>query len=340
MAGCLGAAGAACVVRIAVYCPCWPSRIAAAGAAIPRVRRSSSPSPSQLRRVARWQELFRSLTNECRVRLAQSHPSSAARFFALREARALSRAGQPAGTANIAFGGSPRRPPTRCVHQSSRADGHEVGSHAVGFRRPQLVGREWAHDFAPTRSVDTTGKNADANGFGVPVKRSTASRRIGAAIPHANLREGIPLRYTRARRQFGRIAGEDRVVWSFNWQAAHAGRQAHALHDYNVLARIVGGGNPRMQTQYRDECSHLPRLFPSATGNRAPIHRHPSVVQAAPKRGLKVSSARLRLAEVRCVTYALETPVQRVRRIAAYHGRFLKRQTDADVAAPRTRERL
>ena len=275
--------------------------------------------------------------------------------------RGLYRApGQPAGTANIAFGGSPDdvRRRVEFINQL-RANGHEIGSHAVGhFDGRNWSAAEWAHEFRAYKELfDTVGKNADGNGFAFPVDEIKGFR-----APYLSRNAGLyqAEKEFRFRYDASGVGNADAWpekiggVWRFNLASLRiAGSGRHTLSmDYNFLVAQSGvAGNPRMQAQYRDEMlrTYLAYFRSSYMGNRAPIHigHHFQPMQGgAYNEALKDFIRKAcSLPEVRCVTYgaladfldnAGEAALQAYQR-----GDFLKAPDPMlDVAATRARERL
>jgi peptidoglycan/xylan/chitin deacetylase (PgdA/CDA1 family) len=275
--------------------------------------------------------------------------------------RGLYRApGQAAGAANIAFGGSPDDVRRRVAFINRlRADGHEIGSHAVGhFDGRNWSSTEWAQEFRAYKELfDTVGKNADGDGFAFSVDEIKGFR-----APYLSRNAGLyqAEKEFRFRYDASGVGNADAWpekiggVWRFNLASLRiTGSGRHTLSmDYNFLVAQSGvSGNPRMQAQYRDEMlrTYLAYFRSSYMGNRAPLHighHFQSMQGGVYNEALKDFIRKVcGLPEVRCVTYgtladfldnAGETALQAYQR-----GDFPKAADPMqDVAATRSRERL
>jgi hypothetical protein len=310
----------------------------------------------------RWQDLsdFLGETNAAGARAYLTFFVSGTNFLPYAK-RGLYRApGQPHGSANIGFGGSPEEVRRRVDFINRlRANGHEIGSHAVGhFDGRTWSAAEWAQEFRSYKELfDAVDKNAGGAGFAFPVDEVRGFR-----APYLSRSAGLyqAEKEFRFRYDASGVGNADAWpqkidgVWRFNLASLRiAGSGRHTLSmDYNFLVAQSGvGGNPRMQAHYRDEMlrTYLAYFRTSYMGNRAPLHigHHFSPMQGgAYNEALKDFIRKVcGLPEVRCVTYSMlagflddagEANLQAYQR-----GEFAKAPDPMlDVAATRTRDRL
>jgi peptidoglycan/xylan/chitin deacetylase (PgdA/CDA1 family) len=269
----------------------------------------------------RWKEIsdFLGEANAGRGRVHLTFFVSGTNFLPYAKRGLYRGPGQPAGAASIAFGGSPEEVRRRVEFINRlHAEGHEIGSHAVGhFDGRHWSAEDWASEFrAYNELFQAVGKNAEAReGF-----KFTAGEIKGFRAPYLSRSSALyqAEREFRFRYDASGVGNADAWpeknagVWRFNLASLRiAGSGKHTLSmDYNFLVAQSGvTGNSRLQTQYREEMlrTYLSYFRTNYTGNRAPVHigHHFSPMQGgAYNEALKDFIRKVcRLPEVRCVTY-------------------------------------
>jgi hypothetical protein len=269
----------------------------------------------------RWQELseFLAATNRDGGAVRFTFFVSGTNFLSYAKRGLYRGPGQAPGVANIAFGGS-AADVRRRVEFINRlhAQGHEIGSHAVGhFDGARWTQGDWRNEFGTYRELFLrVGPNHGAQlafafaadevaGFRAPyLSRGPA---LYAALREAGFRydaSGVGNADTWPEKQGG--------VWRFNLASLRiAGSGKYTLSmDYNFLvAQSDAAGNARLRQQYREEMlrTYLAYFRANYSGNRAPVHigHHFSPMQGgAYTEALKDFVRKVcRLPEVRCVTY-------------------------------------
>jgi peptidoglycan/xylan/chitin deacetylase (PgdA/CDA1 family) len=268
---------------------------------------------------------------------------------------------QPAGAANIAFGGSPQDVRRRVEFINRlHAEGHEIGSHAVGhFDGRHWSVADWVSEFRAYNDLfHAVGRNAEADsGFRFPAGEIKGFRAPYLSRNPALYQAERAFRFRYDASGVGSAEAwpeKNASVWRFNLASLRiAGSGKHTLSmDYNFLVAQSGvAGNPRMQAQYRGEMLHtyLSYFRTNYTGNRAPIHigHHFSPMQGgAYNEALKDFIRKVcGLPEVRCVTYgALADFLDSIGDLTlqAYQRGDFPKASDPmlDVAPTLSRERL
>jgi peptidoglycan/xylan/chitin deacetylase (PgdA/CDA1 family) len=218
---------------------------------------------------------------------------------------------QPAGVANIPFGGSSEDVRRRADYiDRLRGRGNEIASHAVGhFDGKQWSAADWRDEF---RSYDALLRDA---GLASPAPEITGFRAPylgrGASL-YAALRDH-GLRYDASGVGDATAWPEKKDgLWRFNLASlriAGSGRLTLSM-DYNFLIAQSGpAGNPKHQALFREQMlrTYLEYFRNNYGGNRAPIHigHHFSPIQGGVYQLALMDFIRAvcGLPEVRCVTY-------------------------------------
>jgi hypothetical protein len=227
---------------------------------------------------------------------------------------------QPRGASRINFGGSPEQVRRRVAYANAlHANGHEIGSHAVGhFNGAAWSVADWDKEF---RSFSEIVKNVGPNNGLHDIKLSVTPKDIvGFRAPYLAKSPGL---YTVLKRHGFRYdtsgvarsdAWPERIdgVWRFNLamlRIAGSGRGTLSM-DYNFLvAQFGGAGDPRRYEMAREQTlqTYLNYFRSNYSGNRAPLHighHFSGYVGGAYNAALKsFARAVCGLPEVRCVTY-------------------------------------
>ena len=309
----------------------------------------------------RWRELHDFL-GEVNAGGARAHLTffvSGTNFLPYAKRATYRAPGQLAGTANSGFGGTPEDVRRRVDYINRlRAEGHEIGSHAVGhFDGRNWSAAEWAQEFRSyTELLDAVGRTSEGEGLSF-----SADAIKGFRAPYLSRSAGLyqtekDFRFRYDASGVGDAnAWPEKIggVWRFNLASLRiAGSGRHTLSmDYNVLVSQSGvAGNPRLQPQFRDEMlrTYLAYFRSNYVGNRAPLHivHHFSPMQGgAYNAALKDFIRKVcGLPEVRCVTYGtladfLDSSADALQ--AYRRGDFPKAMDPMlDVAATRARDRL
>ena len=263
---------------------------------------------------------------------------------------------EPRGASRINFGGTAEDVRARvALINELQAQGHEVGSHAVGhFDGRAWSASDWAREF---HMYDELFRNAAPNnglaagGFDFPL-----AKIVGFRAPYLAAGGGLyaHLRGSRFRYDTSGVAEAHSWpqkrdgIWRFNLASirlAGAGRRTLSM-DYNFLvAHSFGLNDRRNAARYRDQMlqSYLDYFRTNYSGNRAPLHigHHFSDYQGGAYREALKTFARMvcGLPEVRCATYtelADFMDVQGAETVAAYQAGAFPRASLPVIAAEAT----
>lgn len=260
---------------------------------------------------------------------------------------------QPAGVANIAFGGRPEDVRRRAGYiDRLRARGNEIASHAVGhFDGKQWSVADWREEFrtydALLREAGLAAPTPAIAGFRAPyLGRGPA---LYAALKDHGLRydaSGVGDANAWPEKKDG--------LWRFNLASLRiAGSGRHTLSmDYNFLVAQSGpAGNPNHHALFREQMlrTYLEYFRGNYGGNRAPLHigHHFSPMQGGVYQLALMDFVRAvcGLPEVRCIVYReLADYLDRLdqQTLQAFQRGDFPRAPDQakDFALSRSRERL
>jgi hypothetical protein len=264
--------------------------------------------------LERWQELsdFLGEINATGDRLHLTFFVSGTNFLPEGK-RALYRGpGQPAGTSNIGFGGSPSDVARRIEFINRlHAEGNEIASHAVGhFDGKAWTSADWLAEFTAYKNLFTAAhefkfSTNEIAGFRAPYL--SRGPRMYAALQESGFRydaTGVGDADAWPEKKDG--------LWRFNLanlRIVGSGKYTLSM-DYNFLIAQSGvAGNPRLQDTFREQMlrTYLDYFRRNYIGNRAPLHigHHFSPMQGGVyDLALKTFARTIcGLPEVRCVTY-------------------------------------